>query len=169
MLFAGADCANPGSPVQNYSNGKIDVVCTAPLTQEASCTPNFGTELSNTLQFASGWTPDGRALDDIRIALGLPMHPWPYVAPCNVWMTFIMQQGLDPSNVPATARQSFVSTYGFACDEVNMDQRVTVLDFTEMVQWGKMPLDKLRLVPEISRLQYLRQLRAEGYPMSNSE
>jgi hypothetical protein len=47
--------------------------------------------------------------------------------------------------------------------------RVAALDFTALVANGKIPLDKLRLVPEVAQLQFLERIRAEGYSIQQSE
>lgn len=71
------------------------------------------------------------------------------------------------------AAVAFLAEHGFACKEVDVDgnlqMRVTALDVTALVVKGKIPVDKLRLVPEVVQLQYLELLRAEGQSLQLSE
>jgi hypothetical protein len=118
--------------------------------------------------YASGWTPDGRALDDITSALGLAERIWPYVSPCSAFAAYVMAAGGGDA-----ATVAFLAEHGFSCKEfavgANMQLRVAALDFTALVLSGKIPIDKLRLPSEVAHLPYLEQLRAEGYPLQSSE
>jgi hypothetical protein len=163
---AGKLCTDTNQPAQTSTNGKVDVTCRIPSISEPDCAPDGGTPTNPTLQFSSGWTPDGRALDDITVALNLAEKIWPYASPCSFFAAeFMLAGGGD------AAMQTFLAQHGFACKEVgeNAAMRVTALDFTALVLNGKIPVQKLKLVPHNAQLTYLEGLRAEGYPMQQSK
>jgi hypothetical protein len=163
---AGKLCTDTNQPAQTSTNGKVDVTCRIPSLSEPDCAPDGGTPANSTLQFSSGWTPDGRALDDITIALNSAEKIWPYASPCSFFAAEMMLAGGGDA-----AMQSFLAQHGFVCKEVGepATMRVTAVDFTALVLNGKIPVQKLKLVPQIAQLTYLEQVRAEGYPMQQSK
>jgi hypothetical protein len=171
---AGKLCGDPQQPAQTSTNGKVDVTCRDPAFWQPGCAPDGGTPTNSTLQYSSGWTPDGRALDDISIALGLSAKIWPYVAPCSAYAAAV---GLAGGGGSGPAEAAFLAEHGFSCKGFNstvaggdiMQMRVAALDFTALVENGKIPADKLRLGPEVAQLLFLEQIRAEGYSMQQSE
>jgi hypothetical protein len=146
-------------------------MCRIPTFSQPDCTPDGGTPTSPSFQYFSGWTPDGRALDDISIALNVTSKIWPYVLPCSVYAAAAGPAGAGNASA---AEAAFLSEHGFSCKEVAIPDsipqlRIAALDFSALVANGKIPLEKLRLVPEVAQLQFLERFRAEGYPMQQSE
>uniref|UniRef100_A0A383W5T1 Leucine-rich repeat-containing N-terminal plant-type domain-containing protein n=1 Tax=Tetradesmus obliquus TaxID=3088 RepID=A0A383W5T1_TETOB len=161
-------CADTAQPAQTSTNGKVDITCRILSLSQPDCAPDGGTLTNSTLQYSSGWTPDGRALDDISIALGLSDKIWPYASPCSFFAAaFNMAAGGSEA-----AAVAFLAEHGFACKAIDIDgnlhMHVTALDLSALVVKGKIPTDKLRLVPEVVQLQYLELLRAEGQSMQLS-
>jgi hypothetical protein len=148
-------------------------MCRIPTFSQPDCTPDGGTPTNPNFQYFSGWTSDGLALDEISIALNLTTKIWPYVSPCSVYAAAVGPAGAGGA---AAAEAAFLSAHGFSCKEVavpdgipGLQLRVAALDFTALVANGKIPVDKLRLVPEVALLEYLERFRAEGYTMQQSE
>lgn len=174
LVYAGKDCSNYSVSVHTLTAGFVNVVCRSPDVFEPGCMPVTGTRQTPNFQAISGWTEDGMVLQKIRTAMNMVEDPWPFVAPCGIqdmWGTASAVTGLMING----SLQQPLPPYpvGYVCEEVTVGtfnaSRITELNFNTLLDTGYMAPDKLRLVPEIFQLPYLRVLTSTGYSMNGSK
>lgn len=165
FVLAGHASATAGCEAASTTFDPLSSVSCKTPSQRPGCFPVL-TPGNNPYDYStfSGWTADGRALHAIGTALALQPGALSIPAPC------LLKCGYQPYPPPGPyGGMPLPPPYCVKCGlDSTGKERVSELDFGQLVMSQVVPPSSLRLVPELAGLDYIKTLRSSGIPFQGT-